>query len=424
MPPFRFIHAADLHIDSPLRGLETYAGAPVDRLRGATREALENLVTLAIDRQVDFVVLAGDLFDRQWQDMNTGLRTADQFRRLHRASIPVYLIRGNHDAASKVRSVVRWPDNVHEFSVRKPQSYALDRLGVVLHGQGFAHRECTTDLASTYPDPVPDMFNIGVLHTSLTGAAPHEPYAPTSLETLVQRGYDYWALGHIHQRSDPPLHQQPHIVFSGNTQGRHIHEPGAKGCLLVGVSETGDIDLEFCPTDTVRWHAADVTLGAEDGLESLFDAVRARLAACQEAAEGRLVAVRLTIGGTCSAHQQLADPSRREEVLAEIRNLANELEELWLEKIVLETRPPIDVAQLRASPDLMGELLRLIDAIAQEDDELAELADELDGLTGKLGSELQDLQELDVNLRDASQLRQWLARAQGLLVDALLEGDA
>jgi len=418
MAEFKFIHAADLHIDSPLRGLETYAGAPVQELRGATRKALENLISLAIEQEVAFVIIAGDLFDREWPNMNTGLWTADQLRRLQRESIPVFLIRGNHDAASKVRQAIRWPDNVREFSVRGPESLKIAELGVVLHGQGFAHRECPDDLAATYPDAVADMFNIGVLHTSLTGSSQHPTYAPTTLATLLQRGYDYWALGHIHQRSDPPLHEHPHIVYSGNTQGRHIHESGAKGCLLVTVVDGAVADLEFHPTDTVRWQSATLKLGENDDIPELLAAAQHELTECQASADGRLVAIRLTITGACAAHRKLADPREREETLAEIRNLANALDDVWIEKIELETRPRVDVEQLRASPDLVGELLRMIDSIAADDARLTTLAGELDGLHGKLAVELA---ELEVNLHDPAQLRHWLGHAERLLVDNLLE---
>jgi DNA repair exonuclease SbcCD nuclease subunit len=420
MVEFKFIHAADLHIDSPLRGLETYAGAPVEQLRGATRVAFENLISLALEKQVAFVVIAGDLFDRQWPDMNTGLWTAEQFRRLQVAEIPVYLIRGNHDAASKVRQAVRWPANVHEFSVRKPESLEIQECGVVLHGQGFSHRECPDDLAANYPDAAADRFNIGVLHTSLTGSTQHDPYAPTSVQTLLQRGYDYWALGHIHQRSDPPIHENPHIVYSGNTQGRHIHECGAKGCLLVSVADGEVARLEFCETDTVRWQTAEVKLSENDDVAALLEAVQRQLAACCTLADNRLLAIRLTISGACVAHRTLVNPSDWEETQAEIRNMANELDGLWMEKVALETRPPIDIDQLKTSPDLIGELLRMINTMAADDGQLATLAGELDGLHGKLGVELEQLQ---VDLKDPDQLRRWLNRAGGLIVDNLLEVD-
>ena len=211
----KFIHAADLHIDSPLRGLEVYDGAPVERLRRATRESLENLVALAIEKSVDFVIVAGDLFDGKWPDMATGVWTASQFWRLDRAGIPVYLIRGNHDAASQVREAVRWPGCVREFSVDSPETL-IDE-----------------DLGARYPDRIDRLFNIGVLHTSLNGHPDHDTYAPTHEDVLRARRYDYWALGHVHSRRI--VSEAPWIVYPGNTQGRHIRETGPRGCVLVTV---------------------------------------------------------------------------------------------------------------------------------------------------------------------------------------------
>ena len=251
----KFIHAADLHIDSPLLGLYCYEGAPAERLREATRRACENLVTLAIEEQVDFVILAGDLFDGQWRDMQTGLFTARQFRRLCDAKIKVYLVRGNHDAASQVRQTITWPDNVHEFSVRKAETVRLDDLGVALHGRGFAQPEVTDDPVPEYPAPVPGLFNIGVLHTNVGGNEDHPRYAPTSRAALEAKGYDYWALGHIHKRY--VIAERPYIGYSGNTQGRHVRETGAKGCLLVSVE---DGQLARCGVPSYR--RCSLALGA------------------------------------------------------------------------------------------------------------------------------------------------------------------
>jgi exonuclease SbcD len=180
----KFIHCSDLHIDSPLDGLERYPGAPLAALRGATRQALVNLVELAVSRQVDFLVIAGDIFDGDWRDMNTGLFFNSQMRVLERAGISVYLKRGNHDAASEVTRALTLPDNVHVFDADRPQTVRRDDLRVALHGRSFSERATPQDLAATYPDPVPGYFNIGVLHTSLAGYAAHDPYAPTSLDIL------------------------------------------------------------------------------------------------------------------------------------------------------------------------------------------------------------------------------------------------
>jgi DNA repair exonuclease SbcCD nuclease subunit len=419
---FKFIHTADLHIDSPLRGLEAYEGAPVEQFRAATRVAFENLISLAIEHQVAFVVIAGDLFDGKWQDMKTGLWTAGQFRRLERERIPVYLLRGNHDAASKVRPAVSWPDNVHEFSVRKPETFLVEAFGVALHGQGFAQQECLDDLAATYPIAVDGLFNIGVLHTSLTGSPDHDTYAPTSEAVLRSKGYDYWALGHIHQRSEPPVSSHPFIGYSGNTQGRKIKELGPRGCLLNTVVD-GELETtEFIETDTLRWHRATVDLAEQDDVSDLLAKVRQGIAACHASGAGRFSAIRVVVRGASAAHRELVHAVRREETLAEIRNLANEFDdEVWIEKIKLETQTPIDIDRLRAGSDLVAELLRAIEELRDDETKLIALAEELAPLSAKAAVELS---ECEIDLRNPGQLRDWLQQAEGLLVSQLLEAEA
>lgn len=417
----KFIHAADLHIDSPLKGLESYEGAPLARLQGATRVGFQHLVCLALEQAVDFVIIAGDLFDGKWQDMHTGLWTAGQFRELERAGIRVFLLQGNHDAASRVPHALTWPSNVHVFSVERPETVILDELRVAVHGQGFAREKITTDLASGYPDAVPHHFNIGVLHTSLTGNPEHDTYAATNLTVLLNRGYDYWALGHIHARSVPPLHESPYIAYSGNLQGRHIRETGAKGCLVATVDEGDLTAVEFVATDTVRWQTLEVSLEPHAGRSELLDAVRQQLALCRESAEGRLVATRVIVRGVCEVHRQLARAADHAEITAEIRNLAGEVsDDVWVEKIVFDTRPPVDVDQLRQGSDLMGELLRSMQEVADDPPRLAELKHELKALGDKAALELH---EADVLWEDPQQLRRWLQQAEALLISRLTEDE-
>ena len=415
---FRFIHAADVHIDSPLRGLQAYDDAPTDQLRKATRDAFAKVMELAIDEQVDFVIVAGDLFDGKWLHMETGLWTAAQFRRLEQENIAVYLIRGNHDALSKVRQAVSWPENVREFSVGSPQTFHLESLGVALHGQGFAKQQCEQDLAANYPKPLPDCFNIGVLHTSLAGSSDHDTYAPTSEETLVNRGYDYWALGHVHMRSAPPIRQRPYIVYSGNTQGRHIKEVGPKGCLLVAVDDGEINDVAFHETDTVRWTVVEVALSESDGLSELTSQVHDQLAAAHEAAGGRICAARVVVRGACAAHQQLVH-RLHDETIAEIRNLAGMFDdEVWVEKVILDTTTPVDVEQLRQGADLMGDLLRDIESLHDTEAELVEIAHTLSPLFDRAAVELS---EAGIDFENIDQLRQWLRRAEGMLISQLSE---
>ncbi len=245
----KFVHAADPHIDSPLRGLAAYAGAPVQAMRGATRQAFESLVALCISECADLLVIAGDVYDGDWKDFGTALYLRAQLARLREAGVEVVLIRGNHDAASVITRNLKLP-GIHVLRHDRPESVVLEDLGVAVHGQSFATRAVTENLAAGYPAPLPGFMNVGLLHTSLGGYAEHEHYAPCGLEELVSRGYDYWALGHVHARA--VLHADPYVVFAGNLQGRQMRECGAKGATLVEVLD-GELALSHHPLDHVRW---------------------------------------------------------------------------------------------------------------------------------------------------------------------------
>jgi len=196
----KFIHAADCHIDAPLDGLSAYDGAPVDVFRTATRSAFAALIDRAIDERVDFMVLAGDIFDGAWREMNTPLFFVRQMARLDRAGIQAYVLRGNHDAESEIGGKLPLPANVHLFSARAPETFRLELpdVKVALHGQSFRTTAVTENLVREYPPALPGWLNIGVLHTGLEGGTVHASYAPCSLEELTRKGYQYFALGHIH----------------------------------------------------------------------------------------------------------------------------------------------------------------------------------------------------------------------------------
>ncbi|MCU0723068.1 MAG: DNA repair exonuclease, partial [Planctomycetes bacterium] len=230
---FKFVHAADVHLDSPLRGLERYETAPAEALRNASRRALENLVRLALDEGAAFVLLAGDLYDGDWRDYNTGLFFTRQVARLREGGVPVFLAAGNHDAHSRITKALRLPDNAHVFSSKKPETRRLEALGVAVHGQSYAAPEVKDNLAAGFPDALPGLFNVGLLHTALDGRPGHAPYAPCTVDQLRSKGYRYWALGHVHQAEE--VSRSPHVVFPGCVQGRHARETGPKGCRLVAV---------------------------------------------------------------------------------------------------------------------------------------------------------------------------------------------
>jgi len=359
---FRFLHAADLHLDSPLRGLARDPDAPVERIRRATRDALSNLVDLALQERVAFVLLAGDLYDGDWRDWGTGQFLIGQLARLTAAGIRVVAISGNHDAASQITRHLRWPAGAVLLPVDRPATVEWDDLGVAVHGQGFHRRDVAENLAVAYPAPLPGRLNIGLLHTA-AGRGGHENYAPCTVEQLSAHGYDYWALGHVHARE--VIAERPWIVFPGNLQGRDVNEAGAKGASIVTVRDGAIAGLEHRALDVVRWARVEIDLAGAADEEEALSRLRPALAEALADAQGRLLALRLVLAGTCAAHAALsADPAAlREKLRAEAMATAAG-QEVWLEDVRLATRAP---AAARARDDALGTLLRGIAEAAAPD---------------------------------------------------------
>ncbi len=356
---FSFIHAADLHLDSPLRGLE--ADAPAERIRGATRQALVNLVDLALAEHVAFVLLAGDLYDGDWQDYPTGHFLVAQLARLTRAGVAVYAISGNHDAQSVLTKQLPWPERAHMFDTEAAHSLDVPGLPVVIHGQGFATQAVTDNLAANYPPPVPGKLNIGLLHSAVGDDSVHSNYAPCTVEQLADHGYDYWALGHIHLRGELRGHPS-WIVFPGNLQGRHINEEGEKGATLVRV-KGGRLTPEHRTLDVVRWSRIAVDLSDTPDLEAMGALVRAAVTRAVEQAGDRLLAARVELRGASTLHAALMrDPAAtRERIRAEITGLGLS-EHLWVEKVEIATTPAIDLAEWREGSDAAATLLRSVES--------------------------------------------------------------
>jgi DNA repair protein SbcD/Mre11 len=413
VPPVKLVHAADLHIDSPLSGLDRYEGAPVQRIRGASRRALENLVLLCINEDAKLLLIAGDVYDGDWRDYGTGLFFASQMSRLREAGVRVAITLGNHDAASQITKALRLPDNVTTFDTAAPQTRVFDDLAVAVHGQSFPTRAVTTDLAAAYPMPVRGALNVGLLHTAADGRPGHERYAPTTPLILSRKGYEYWALGHVHTAEI--LRTEPWIVFPGNLQGRHVRETGPKGAMVIETDNDRVTRVEHRSLDVVRWAFVIVSLRDVEDPASAVEAARLELGRTLAEADGRAVCARVVFSGPTRAHSGLHRSPER--WIAEVRAAAADLagDTLWIERVVLATRPPHDASALAERDDALGALVRSLRGAENDPETLAALRDALRDLAARLPPEVREGED-GVRLDDDATLRALLVGVEPLVL--------
>jgi DNA repair exonuclease SbcCD nuclease subunit len=382
----KLVHAADLHLDSPLHGLSRYESAPVDEIRAATRHAFTNLVTLCLEEAAGLLVIAGDLFDGDWRDISTGLFFAAQLNKLCEAGVKVVWIRGNHDAVSQIRRSVRLPEPVIELAADRAETRSFEQLGVAVHGRSFAKRDVTEDLAAGYPDRVPGVLNVGLLHTALEGRAGHDRYAPCRVETLIGRGYEYWALGHVHQRE--VVHREPYVVFPGNLQGRHAGELGEKGATLVTTDGDRITSVEHRALDVVRWAELEVSVTSAQSIDDVLGTAQVELTRAAQGAQGRLLAFRVRLSGSSRLNSQLR--ARRDQLREELCSLSYAVggAGAWLEKLVIASEPP--QREMPVGDDALAEIERALAELLRPDAPDG-LGEHLAELTKKLPPEVLEL---------------------------------
>ena len=338
---FTFLHAADLHLGSPMLGLSSNDPELAKRVAAASREAFDDLVSEAINRMVGFMLISGDVYDGDWRDTTIAHFFNRQMGRLHRAGIPVFLVKGNHDAESVITGSITLPDSVHSFPSRKPATFRLADLKVAIHGQSFADRAVTQNLALNYPSAEPGWFNVGVLHTSCDGRAGHANYAPCELVHLVQRGYQYWALGHVHTYE--VLHANPPIIFPGNLQGRHAGECGPKGAVVVEVRDGEVQNHDRLLLDRIRWALIEVDLNGVSTNAEAFSRIERAIQKEVNAAGNVPVVFRMILRGRTSLNLWLRAETHRliDEVLAAAAHVTDLI---WLEELKVATADPANDA--------------------------------------------------------------------------------
>ncbi|MDE5878922.1 MAG: DNA repair exonuclease [Desulfovibrio sp.] len=386
MDEIRYIHAADLHLDTPFRGIaqETAQGGRLARLlHDATFVALERLITLCEREKPDFLVLSGDIYNQEDHSVKAQLALRDACLRLRRQGIPVYIAHGNHDPLSSRLTSVEWPDNVVIFGA-EPETHALAREGgggaplALIHGISHARAKEGRNLARLFRrEAGQDCFQLGVLHCAVQGQAA-ERYAPASLDDLIATGLDAWALGHVHERCI--LSEQPFIAYPGNTQGLHINETGPRGCLLVTAAPHAGgwrCQAEFRALGPVQWEKLALDLENVDHLDEVERRLTEALAGLGRDVPPTCEAVmaRVELAGRTPLDGLLRKAATLEDLAERLQHLAGDTPGIWLKDLRVETRSLASREELLRREDLLGETARLARAMRESPKALREIAD-------------------------------------------------
>lgn len=427
MRPFRFLHAADLHLDSPFRGLTNLPPVIRDYIRESTFIALQRMVQVAIREQVDFVLISGDVYDLSDRSLRAQLRFQQAMNSLAEAGIHVYLIHGNHDSEDGSQARLNWPTHVHVFgsdAVNTIPHITAEGLTVAtISGISYAKASVTDNLALRFPTPSPGVYSIALLHTNVDGDANHDNYAPCTKEQLIQSGYQYWALGHIHSRRVLHQHQGTSlIVYPGNIQGRSVKETGAKGCYIVNVSSAGESELSFHATEAVRWEHRSISIHLLQDEQELKNQLDQFIEALSNEQPGIPVVVRLTLTGRGPLHHMLQQGTQLEELIHELREEQARIaavdeptaQFIWIESCRVETGAEIPFDQLMEQESFIGDMLRLSESLLSDEVLLRELCQEaLEPLYSKMKAS-RWLQELDLE-----QMQKWIRAARERNTDEL-----
>ncbi len=364
----RFVHAADLHLDSTFRGLRSADPEVSAILRAATFTAYDNIIDLCLQERVDALLVAGDIYDGKDRSLPAQLHFLRGLRRLDEAGIRSFICHGNHDPLDGWEARLAIPPGCHRFGddVAAVPIDPAEPHGAVVYGVSFPRQDVRENLARRFRRDPRHLYAIGLLHANVGANTGHEPYAPCTLEDLERAGIDYWALGHVHTRS-VLREQDPTVVYPGNSQGLHRNERGARGVYLVDVGDDRRARPSFHPVDVVRWAATTLNIAELDGEQALLDGLEERAAELRDAADGRHVIGHVRITGRGPLHAWLRRPDMEEDLRAHINNaFKGHAPILWCAVLDIESAPPFDREERRQAQDFLGDVLRLVDEIHAE----------------------------------------------------------
>jgi DNA repair exonuclease SbcCD nuclease subunit len=379
MKNFSFIHTADLHLDSPFSGLRNVDEQIAGLLKDATFRAFDNVVELALKKKVDFILVAGDVYDASDRSLRAQLKFADGLKKLAEEGIRSYVCHGNHDPLDGWAASLNWPEEVHIFGpeiTSVPVSVG-GKEEVLVHGISYPHSQVEDTFGKNFQRQGQQPFQIGLIHCSVGSDPAHETYAPHSLDELVAANLDYWALGHVH-RHQVLMDSDPVVAYPGTTQGRHIRETGPRGCMLVQVGSGGEVAVVFEPVDAVRWVLRELQIKDLQTEGDLVERLEQTIEEIRGEAEGRPVIARIILTGRGSLHSVLRRRQVEEDLTERLREAGLAGTPLvWLERLQDESKTAIDLESRRKAADFLGEVLRLIEVHRRQPEELYQVVSDL-----------------------------------------------
>lgn len=382
MSDFKFIHAADLHLDSPFKSILSLNPELGDVLRKSSVAAFQNLVDICIKEEIDFLLVSGDSIDSGSGSLAAQNTFISGMRKLEDANIRVYIICGNHDPLSSWSTALKLPDNVHRFESGSPQIELFEKNGkpaVAIHGVSFKEREEKRNLAVHFSKKGGHPFSIGMLHGNLGKNTGHEPYCPFNSEDLRSSEMDYWALGHIHKR-EVVLEGSPTAVYPGNLQGRHFNETGEKGCYLVEVENQSVSNLRFKPLAPLVFHRKSIDLSNTHDIASFTLLLENLRLGLEEDMPEQSHLIKVEFTGRTQLFQVLMDETELTELFGQLNeSIDYERPFAYFDLPKNRTGPFIDLEQRKQSSDFLADLLIEFERLEGDGDLLREILAEITG---------------------------------------------
>lgn len=422
MKEFSFIHTADLHLDSPFKGIFEISSEVSSELTNATFNAFDKIIDLCIEKQVDFLLIAGDVYDGADRSLRAQLRFQEGLKRLSEAGINAFIAHGNHDPMAGWSANLDWPEKVHIFSGKSVEKVSFEKYGeeiAHIYGISYPKRDITTNLAPQFPEKTTNTpFTIGMLHCNVGSDTGHEPYAPCTLQDLIAKDYDYWALGHIHKKTILN-EEKPLIIYPGNPQGLNPKETEGRGCFLVRVNEKGEPSPEFVEVDTIRWFVKNLSIDSLYTEQELVTEVYNNIEKIREEADGRSSVCRIILSGRGPLHSVVTRKGVLDDLVKEIREMEEgEKRFVWLDSIVDNTYPEIDRESLLEREDFISDLVNLFEEISQNSEKRSDLRESIDLLfASNIGRKI-------LESPDDEQLIDLMKRAETRCLDILVRSES